>query len=173
MHIRGVLLISSALAPLVQAVTFNYPDTSRPINLSEPVVFEWTIADDDGHQGYSFLQLGFSSHNVGTWWISNPDDRINARNTSSYTWDAPTWAEEMIEVHQIVRSGRNNWFETHVYQAQYSNQSSGFFPEETERFEVIGYPYLESGSKTMVPSLLLGFSAGALAIFASLVSTGL
>ncbi|KFA67345.1 hypothetical protein S40285_10131 [Stachybotrys chlorohalonatus IBT 40285] len=166
MHLHGAFLL--ALAPLAHAViAFTSPDTSQPINVSEPVVFEWTNADDAQSERDPWLELGFASGNIGVWWL-NANRRIDIRNTNSWTWDAPAWAEDMAGAGQIIRAGRNNWFETHLHDAQYTNQTGEILTLETERFEVVGYPHLEGDARATTPSLILGFSAGALAIIASL-----
>jgi hypothetical protein len=171
MHLHDALFILSALAPLARAVTFTSPDTSRPINISEPVAFEWTTDDNEyAHARHPWLELGFSSDFVGVWWLVR-DSRIDVRNTSSWTWDAPAWTEGMIESRQILSAGRHNHFETLLYDYQHTNESGGSIRLDEGNFAVVGYPYLESGAGATTPSLILVLSAGAVAIVASL-STG-
>lgn len=163
MHLSSALLLS-AVAPLAHAFTLTSPDTSNPINISEPVVFEWTNDDDEGHQGHPWLHLDFVSN--GLFWSLNSNNRIDIRNVSSWTWDAPSWTEDMREVDQVLYAGKNNWFNTYLHDVRYRNQTGGWYPLETEKFEIEGYDNLENGAGAMTPSWVLGLGAGVVAVVA-------
>lgn len=66
---------------------------------------------------------------------------------------------------QLLVGGKNNWFEASFSSKPYSNQSWSDDPVATEKFEVVGYPYLrdpDSGAGATTPSVTLALAAGAI-----------
>ncbi|KAH7175193.1 hypothetical protein EDB81DRAFT_769416 [Dactylonectria macrodidyma] len=167
MRVLPALFFISALAPVARSFEFTAPDTSKPVNLSEPVVFEWDIPT--GNPSNPWLQVIFATGD-GTqtgWWGVNLD-LIDIRNVSTWTWDAPEWVASVNDdSEQILFSGENNWFEATLSRSQDSNHTLDDAVVETEKFEVVGYPNLkdpDSGVRATAPSLSLALALGAMAL---------
>ncbi|KAH7160499.1 hypothetical protein B0J13DRAFT_617262 [Dactylonectria estremocensis] len=173
MRVLPALFFISALAPVTYTFEFTAPDTSKPVNLSEPVVLKWPIVG--GNPPQPWLQLIFAtgdSFQVGRWGINV--DLIDTRNDSTWTWDAPQWVEDVNPdgFEQILVGGKNNWFEASLSSHSYSNQSWSLNPVATEKFEIVGYPHLRnpnSGAGAMMPSLSLALAAGAIVLICGLI----
>ncbi|KAH7124366.1 hypothetical protein EDB81DRAFT_812796 [Dactylonectria macrodidyma] len=157
----------SALTPVALSFNFTAPDTSNPVNLSEPVVFKWDTST--GKPIQPWLQIIFAtgdSTQTGRWGINL--DLINIRNTSTWTWDSPEWVASVNNgSKQILFAGENNWFEATFSSFQDSNDTLSDPLTETEKFEVTGYPNLkdpESGVGATAPSLSLALALGAMAL---------
>lgn len=167
MRVLPALFFISALSPVTHAFEFTAPDTSKPVNLSEPVMFKWTTVG--GNPLQPWLQVIFAtgdSSQTGRWGINL--DQIDIRNESTWTWDAPEWAADVNAdgFEQLLVGGKNNWFEASFSSKSYSDvQSWSEDPVATEKFEVVGYANLrdpDSGAGATTPSVTLALAAGAI-----------
>ncbi|KAH8683781.1 hypothetical protein BGZ61DRAFT_535193 [Ilyonectria robusta] len=174
MRVLPALFFISTLTPVARTFEFTAPDTTKPINFSEPVVFEWPIVG--GNPLQPWLQLIFAtgdSSGSGRWGINF--ERLDTRNTSTWTWDAPEWIANVTAdgFEQLLVKGKNNWFEASLSRLPYSNQSWSSNLVATDKFEVEGYPYLRdpySGAGVTTPSLSLALAAGAMTLIFGLTS---
>ncbi|KAH7141073.1 hypothetical protein EDB81DRAFT_799373 [Dactylonectria macrodidyma] len=187
MRVLPALSFISALTPGAYTFEFTSPDTSKPVNLSEPVVFKWPLAT--GKPTEPWLQIIFATGDLSQWsrWAVHPN-QIDITNVSTWTWDSPKWIEEVNAdgVKQILLKGENNWFE-----AAFSDDpavSTWENPVKTEKFEIVGYPNLgdpnsedsiyaedpadsgDSGAGVITPSPSLVLAAGSLALILSLTT---
>ncbi|KAH7156688.1 hypothetical protein EDB81DRAFT_787688 [Dactylonectria macrodidyma] len=175
MRVLPALFFIPALTPLAYAFEFTAPDTSKPINFSEPVVFKWPTVN--GNPPQPWVQLVFATggkSQTGRWGINL--DLIDTRNVSTWTWDTPEWAESVNDDSpQFLAEGENNRFE--AYLSSGSNSSwlnlDGIAATETEKFEIVGYAHLkdfDSRARATTPSLGLALAAGAMVLIFSLTS---
>ncbi|RYP04350.1 hypothetical protein DL764_004507 [Monosporascus ibericus] len=168
MQITTPFFFLSSLLSVINAIKFASPDTSRPLNLSDPVVFRWIVDPSTSENMHPYLELTFNS--LGSkWWLNS--NRIDTRTVDSWTWDSPKYVMEMVAVEQVLSAGKNNWFGTSLHSAKHANESGGSLPLETEKFEIEGYPYLSAAGMT-VPSIRLGLAAGVVTIAAYLAPVG-
>ncbi|KAF7543420.1 hypothetical protein G7Z17_g10750 [Cylindrodendrum hubeiense] len=167
MRVLPALFFICALAPVTHTFEFTAPDTSKPINFSEPVVFKWPIVE--GVTLEPWLQLIFAtgdSGQTGRWGINL--ETIDTRNDSTWTWDVPEWVEVWTEddSKQFLAAGTHNWFEASLSRLRDSNETmDGTSVVTTEKFEIVGYPYLkeyDSGAGATTPSLSLALAVGAI-----------
>ncbi|KAH6999356.1 hypothetical protein EDB80DRAFT_724597 [Ilyonectria destructans] len=175
MRVLPALFFISALTPVAYTFEFIAPDTSKPVNFSEPVVFEWSTA---GVTLQPWLELifatgGSGSGGGGQWGINF--ERIDTRNISTWTWDTPEWVGNVTAdgFKQLLADGKNNWFEASLTSLPYSNQSWGDDLPATEKFQVEGYPYLKdakSGAGATTPSLSITLVVGIMALIFGLTS---
>ncbi|KAL6414114.1 hypothetical protein AUP68_00630 [Ilyonectria robusta] len=137
MRVLPALFFISTLTPVARTFEFTAPDTTKPINFSEPVVFEWPIVG--GNPLQPWLQLIFAtgdSSGSGRWGINF--ERLDTRNTSTWTWDAPEWIANVTAdgFEQLLVKGKNNWFEASLSRLPYSNQSWSSNLVATDKFEM-------------------------------------
>jgi hypothetical protein len=166
MHFNALFLLS-ALVPTACAFQFLRPDTSKPFNYSEPVVFEWSPDENlqVPHSSMRWLKLHF--HSTGVWPIS---DAIDWRgNITSHVWDAPEWFEYMEDVDQQLFDGKRNFFSANFYSSPNFTFIESAMSIETDKFEIVGYPHLSAGASGHSTSLGVGV---ALAI-AACITVGL